>query len=486
MNIWEKSLAVAAIAISTAFAQEPKVEIDVDTALQKAQEALSRIDSDELSVQLAKSQAQLSKIDSGELSMQLAKSEAALRSLDLSLDLKGPKVDLAGLKDQLAFLQAAPRPVKVRPGAGDAAYESGTRLLDDHKYDESVQRFDQVIAAKGDRSDGALYWKAYALNRVGRRDEALGAISQLRRDYPNSHWLNDAQALEAEVKQNTGRPVSPTDETNDDIKLMAINSLMNADPERAIPLLETLLKSNAAPRVKDRAMFVLTQNRSPRAQQVLADYAKGTGNPDLQLRAIRYIGMSGTSESQQQLVSLYSATSDAAVKREILRSLMVSNGKDPIFNVAKSEKDTGLREEAIRQLGAMRASDQLSQLYASESTPEVRGQILRSLMAAGATDKLLEIAKTEKDPQIRSEAIRNFAFSHNAGTDALASLYSSDTDAKVRREIINALHARGDAKALIDIARKESDPAMKKQIVERLSTMRNSKEATDYMMELLK
>jgi hypothetical protein len=37
----------------------------------------------------------------------------------------------------------------------------------------------------------------------------------------------------------------------------------------------------------------------------------------------------------------------------------------------------------------------------------------------------------------------------------------------------------------VDLARKESDPVMKKSIVQRLSMM-HSKEATDYMMELLK
>ena len=107
-----------------------------------------------------------------------------------------------------------------------------TRLLDERKYDEAIKRFDSVIASKSDRADGALYWKAYALNRIGRRDEALAAIAALRRDYPNSHWLNDAQALEVELKTNSGRPVSPADESNDDIKLIAINALMNADRSR--------------------------------------------------------------------------------------------------------------------------------------------------------------------------------------------------------------------------------------------------------------
>lgn len=40
-------------------------------------------------------------------------------------------------------------------------------------------------------------------------------------------------------------------------------------------------------------------------------------------------------------------------------------------------------------------------------------------------------------------------------------------------------------KTLVELARKETDPAMKKTIVERLS-MSRAKEATDYMMELLK
>ena len=40
-------------------------------------------------------------------------------------------------------------------------------------------------------------------------------------------------------------------------------------------------------------------------------------------------------------------------------------------------------------------------------------------------------------------------------------------------------------KALVDFARRETDPALKREIVSELSRMQ-SKEATDYLMELLK
>ena len=49
---------------------------------------------------------------------------------------------------------------------------------------------------------------------------------------------------------------------------------------------------------------------------------------------------------------------------------------------------------------------------------------------------------------------------------------------------VNALFLQQDPKPLIELARKETDPGLKKDIVSRLSMMK-SKEATDYMMEIL-
>jgi tetratricopeptide (TPR) repeat protein len=346
--------------------------------------------------------------------------------LDMQKDLAQMRADLANAHVDMMIGHAGMLfQGRGAPGKFDIDYDNGTRALDDHKYDEAVRRFDAVINNKSQRADGALYWKAYALNRLRRRDDALAALAALRRDYPSSRWLNDAQALESEVKQGSGQAASPAQESNEDLKLMAINSLMGADPDRAMPLLEGLLKGNSTPAVKDRAMFVLTQNQSPRAQQILAQYAKGAGNPDLQTRAIRYIGMSGTSDARQQLVGIYGASSDMGVKRQVIQALMISNAKDTLVTLAKNEKDADLRADAIRQLGIMGATDQLLQLYSSENDP------------------------------------------------------------KAKRAVIEGLFIHNDAKALVDLARKESDPAMKRSIVERLSLMR-SKEATDYMMELLK
>ena len=55
----------------------------------------------------------------------------------------------------------------------------------------------------------------------------------------------------------------------------------------------------------------------------------------------------------------------------------------------------------------------------------------------------------------------------------------------MKQAIVETLFARGNAKSLVDLARNEKDPEMKKIIVRFLSTMKG-KEATDYLMEILK
>jgi len=106
--------------------------------------------------------------------------------------------------------------------------------------------------------------------------------------------------------------------------------------------------------------------------------------------------------------------------------------------------------------------------------------------ASGNVDRLMEIARTEKDPQLRLSAIRGLGATAGAKSgDVLRSLYTSDTSADVRREILNSLMAHQNGAILVELARAEKDPAMKREIVRKLTSM-NSKEASDYLFELLK
>jgi HEAT repeat protein len=97
----------------------------------------------------------------------------------------------------------------------------------------------------------------------------------------------------------------------------------------------------------------------------------------------------------------------------------------------------------------------------------------------------MELARSEKDPGLRREAIRGLGIVGGAKTgEFLASLYGGDKDPDVRRQVLRSLFLQGNAKSLIEIARAETDPAMKKEVVSLLSHM-DSAPATNYLLEIL-
>ena len=103
--------------------------------------------------------------------------------------------------------------------------------------------------------------------------------------------------------------MTPEAESDEDLKLMAINGLVQSDPERALPLVENLLKTSSSPKLKERALFVLAQSNTPRGKQVLEQVARGgAGNPDLQLKAVSYISASSKRTDNKQLLwEIYSS-----------------------------------------------------------------------------------------------------------------------------------------------------------------------------------
>ncbi len=396
-------------------------------------------------------------------------------SLFAALALPGGAQPVRGL-EALSFLPES-------QARADRNYERGQEALRENRWDKALEIF-SAIPKDSPRGDAALYWKAYSLNKLGRRPEALTTIADLQKSFPDSRWVNDAKALEVEIRQAGGQPVPPDAESNDDLKLLAINSLMNTDPERALPLLEKILQGTASPKLKERAMFVLIQSGSPRAREVVAQFARGGANPDLQLKAIDQLGLFGGKSSRQTLADIYAASNDTRVKRQILRAFMLGGDRDRLMAAAKQEKAPELRAEAVRQLGLVGGVEQLAELYQTETTTEGKKAIIHSLFLAGAADRIGQLARSEKDTAARLGAIHSLGLMGKKTAPDLTAMYSSDPDKAVKKAVLQALFLQGNATAIVEIARKETDPELKREAVQKLSLM-NSKEATEFMMEVL-
>ena len=368
----------------------------------------------------------------------------------------------------------------------EGQYERAQRAIERGEWARATEQFRALANANFPRADAALYWQAYSLDKLNRQAEALTTVAELLKNFPMSRWLNDARALEIAMRQRAGQPVSPDQQNDDDLKLLAIQGLQQMDPAQGVPLLEKILQGTQSPRLKERALFVLAQSNSPRAQQVLADVAKGNSNPDLQRKAIQYLGMHGNTANRQLLADIYGSAADIDIKRQILRSFMIAGDKQRVLAAATSEKSPELRAEAVRQLGVMGARDELWQLYQKESSVEVKQQMLQGMMVSGDVAHLTEVANSDSNMELRRRAIQQLGVTGGGRSgDTLVSIYNRQTDPRAKSAAIDGLFISGNAAALVTLARKETDRDLKRRMVEKLALM-NSPEAKEYMLELLK
>jgi hypothetical protein len=364
-------------------------------------------------------------------------------------------------------------------------YDDGRDDLDEDRYERAADKFKQLADMNGPSTEAALYWKAYAENRMGKRDSSLTTIADLKRRFPKSRWLKDAEALELEVKQSTGQQVKPADQSDEELKLMAIRSLMNTDPERAMPLLEKLINGTGTPKEKSQALFVLAQSGSTQGREVIGRIARGQSNPELQREAIKYLGFFGGAQSRAIMAEIYASTSDVSLKRQIIRNYMIGGDRERLFAAAKGEKDESLRREAIRNLGLVHGIGELEQLYQAETSEDLRHEILQAFFLAGDSSRLVQAAQSEKNVELRRAAIRNLGLIHSDDSaKALQAIYGRETDRDLKEDVLNAFFLQGNATALVAIAKSEKDPELKRTAVQKLSLM-HSKEATNYLMELL-
>ncbi len=449
---------------------------EVQSAIERVREKMEAVRAD---MEFRHSDMELRHGEMAELKAKIAGEMDAHMSAKLAGD--------AALKLSHGAFALAQKRMPGRQDSQDRLYDRGQHALEGRRWDEALDAFSQAATQTGSRTDGALYWKAYALHKLGRRDEAQAALAELRKAHPSSRWLNDAGALELEVKQAAGQKVSPESESDEELKLMALNGLVQSDPERALPLLEKLLKSSQSPRLKDRTLFVLAQSDAPRAAQLLEQVARGgAGNPDLQLRAISYLGVrSRKADNSPLLREIYTSTEDPHVKRALLSAFLSRRDKDSLLQAVRSEKSEPVRLEAISMLGACGAQAELVQLYQAETSTDAKIRIVQSIGSRGGA-QLIDLARAEKDPKLRRAAIQAVGWD-KAGTagDALVAMYASETDPQVKRTILDSLSRPSNAKLLVELARKETDAGLKREIVARLSSMK-SKEAADYLLELLK
>lgn len=347
-------------------------------------------------------------------------------------------------------------------------FREGRDFIEAQNWQRAAEKFNDFIKGypKDKDLDAALYWYGYALQKQDRKLEAKDSLVRLMDRFPNSSWRQEAKALlvsmgfQKDVEDGLKRE-------NCEIKILALQSLFQADQERAIGIASDALKANPSqcPGFPAAAVSMLGSHAGARAVPLLLDIARTNPDQKLRLTAIKRLGEQHSDQVIDELIKIFDADRTKEIRGQILRALVESHtprGTAKVLEIARTGDDLAVRQYAIRFIGELEDSaslDELIRIYDADKTKEIRWQIMRALAEREdqrARTKLFDIARQGESPELRLEAIRRLGDHGRVSLDDLMQLYTSETSLQIKQGLLRAFGNSNDPRALgklYDIAR---------------------------------
>jgi HEAT repeat protein len=410
----------------------------------------------------------------------------------------------------------------------DSLYRAARDQLSRDNYRQAAELFYEVYRRYPRSSYAAqsLYYQAFALYRSGRERDlrrARDALRELERDYSSSEVaLREAEALQARisgelarrgdseaaervaraaavgVRQRPAAEACASEE--EEIRMAALNALLQMNSERAIPILKRVLQerdedNECVVEMRSRAVFLLAQHLDEENVDVLLDVVENDPNPEVRGQAVFWLSQVPGERTVDALERILIESDDAELQEKALFALAQSGGErasQVLRDYALREDiDPDLRGKAIFWLGQRSDNSAfLRDVYVRTTDDEVKERILHSLAMSGGEENgvfLLTIAGDESQSiETRKQAM---FWASQAGVSAVevAALYEQMPERELKEQIIFALAQQGEDEAvdkLLEIAREETDSELRKKAIFWLSQSDDPRVA-EFLLEII-
>jgi len=270
--------------------------------------------------------------------------------------------------------------------------------------------------------------------------------------------------------------VSEVEDPNEVLKIAALEALISAPPDRALPLVIKVLDTDNTDEVKERALFVLSQIDLPEAQTRLLEVAR-SNDPELSAEAVRMIGIGGNQEALAGLADLY-GSGDEELRSAVLEAYMIAGDADAVYAIATNASNADEFEDAVEMLGVMGANDKLRALSESGAYTE---SLVMAIAIAGDYETLRGLALDGSDPKVQENAIEALGIIGGSNVDAtLMEIYRGAQTEGIREAALDGLLISGYDEGVFELYKESNDVDEKRDLLEMLSIM-----DSDKMMEVI-
>jgi TolA-binding protein len=428
----------------------------------------------------------------------------------------------------------------------DSVYRAARQALNDNQYTRAAELFTS-IRDRYPRSSyvpNTYYWQAFALYRDGSEDAlrtAREALKAQKDKYPKASTQRDAEALlrrvqgalarlgDAEAAQetvedadravprparapHTPRPprapqaartarAAQCDDDDDDIRIAALNAVLQMDADRAVPLLKTVLarRDEGSACLRRKAVFLVSQKRSDETSRILLDAVRNDPDKEVREQAVFWLSQVPGEETVAALDSiLQDPKSDPEIQEKAIFAL--SQHRSPRAAAIlrayaeRSDRPTDLREKAIFWLGQHRSAENaqfLKDLYKKLDNDDLKEKVIFSLSQMGGADNYRWLMDIALDPKENIELRKKALFWAGQGSSVdmadLVRLYDSMNDREMKEQLIFVYSQRREEAALdklFQIGKNDPDRELRKKAIFWIGQSRSPR-AAQYLQELI-
>jgi len=434
---------------------------------------------------------------------------------------------------------------RVQGDAADSVYGAARQALNSNQYSRAATLF-RSIRTKYPRSayvPNTYYWEAFALYRTGSEENlrtARTALQAQARSYPKATTRRDAEALLRRIEGSLaqlgdedataatiaaaqppqppqpGQPVQPAiaampprarasddrcDDDDDDIRIAALNAVLQMDADRAVPLLKTVLarRDEGSACLRRKAVFLVSQKRSDETSRILLDAVRRDPDKEVREQAVFWLSQVPGDETVAALDSiLQDPKTDPEIQEKAIFAL--SQHQSPraaqILRAYAERRDrpSELREKAIFWLGQRRSDENaqfLKDLYRKLDDDDLKEKVIFSISQMGTADNyrwLMDIALDQKENiELRKKALFWAGQGRNVDINDLVKLYDTMNDREMKEQLIFVYSQRREDAALdklFAIGKSDPDRELRKKAIFWVGQSRSPR-AAQYLQDLI-
>jgi tetratricopeptide (TPR) repeat protein len=345
----------------------------------------------------------------------------------------------------------------------------------------------------------SFFWEALALERNGDLKGAVQALDTQAREHPDATTAAQARGRRVQIcaelartgdgdcAADIARTVNDPTQADAEMRLYALQALQNMNPERAVPIATKVLADRSQPEeVRRQALFIIADKgeESPelarQARDTLLRVGRDTTDSmEIRKQAIFWLSELEGEETLSALQELIRNTTDPELLNSAIFAIAQQESSQAaalLRQIAENNAlDVELRKQAIYWLAEEheeQAVPFLTDLYGKVTDEELKRQVLFAVAETedpSAVGWLLQRAGDSREPlEVRKQAL---FWANEAGdlpVAQLRSLYGSATERELREHIIWLISESDDRAALdalIDVARRDPDPEMRRKAV---------------------